>query len=410
MIFSLFKKKSQDDRVPAAKVVRVPAAQEVTPSGAPVSAPAVAEEGVGAPVTDSHGFSSADFTDLSLGDLDNGGILLEDEGDPLQSVVEQAAVLYANGQDSVARSTLEDAVARYRSGTTAERLWLMLLDLYQMAGEKESFESLSLEFAKVFEKSSPSWHNACAVPGPAPDRVPAAVFRGDMVGNNHAAFGILADSLEKSARLRLDLSKVQSLDNEGAARFLDLLLQSAKRKQPLALLGLAQLEHLLSAKVVPGQRQDPDCWLLQLELLQRQGQQEAFEEKAVDYAVTFEVSPPSWDGHRVQPQDQSQAPEKSPEEAEGGHVQGDVYRCVGEIRNERFPDLKDFAATRDPVVVDFAAVVRIDFVSAGALVNVLTPAKQAGKAVFVRGANRLVAELLALVGVTGVARILPLRK
>ena len=43
----------------------------------------------------------------------------------------------------------------------------------------------------------------------------------------------------------------------------------------------------------------PASWqLLLLELLQRLGTQEEFEEWPVDYAVTFELSPPSWE---VQP-------------------------------------------------------------------------------------------------------------
>lgn len=31
----------------------------------------------------------------------------------------------------------------------------------------------------------------------------------------------------------------------------------------------------------------------------KQGQQEAFDEVAINYAVTFEVSPPSWEPNRV---------------------------------------------------------------------------------------------------------------
>ena len=88
----------------------------------------------------------------------------------------------------------------------------------------------------------------------------------------------------------------------------------------------------------------------------------------------------------------------------------EAYRLSGELKNARFNDLKDFAESRDPVVLDFTAVVRIDFVSAGALVNMLTPCKSAGKAVIIRNTNRLVFELLAVVGVNAVARIEPARK
>ena len=40
---------------------------------------------------------------------------------------------------------------------------------------------------------------------------------------------------------------------------------------------------------------DVAVWLLLLDLYQMLGLQNEFEEAAVDYAVTYEVSPPSWE-------------------------------------------------------------------------------------------------------------------
>jgi anti-anti-sigma regulatory factor len=228
-----------------------------------------------------------------------------------------------------------------------------------------------------------------------------------MEGSNHAAFGILADAMEKNAKLRLDISKVQALDDAGAERFLKLLQQSAKRKQVLELAGVEALEGLLAEAAVTGTTANPQCWMLQLELLQRAGLQEQFDERAVDYAITFEVSPPSWDPARVQ---QTPPLASSPAAGGGAGPSDDAYCPSGELKNARFADLKAYADSHDPVVLDFTAVVRIDFVSAGVLVNMLTPSKSAGKAVIIRNANRLVFELLGVVGVNAVARIEPARK
>lgn len=408
MIFSLFKKSREDNKVPETRMAKAPAPASALPAGAPaapgsgaaVPPPPAAAAAAGDP-------SSLDFTGFSLGDLESGGIELDNESDPLEAVVEQAAVLYANGQEGVARATLEDAVGRYRSGPTAERLWMMLFDYYQLHGEKAAFENLELEFARTFERSPPAWCDTKKAEAVVAGGIPTTMFKGAMEGSNHAAFGILADTLEKSPKQRLDLSKVQALDDAGAERFLTILLQSAKRKQVLELAGVEVLEGLLAGAAVAGQGQNPQCWLLQLELLQRAGRQEQFEERAVDYAVTFEVSPPSWDPSRVQapPAAAPQCPSCN-EPGEGG----EAYCPSGELKNARFADLKEFAESRDPVVLDFSAVVRIDFVSAGALVNLLTPAKSAGKTVLIRNTNRLVFELLAVVGVNAVARIEPARK
>jgi hypothetical protein len=64
-------------------------------------------------------------------------------------------------------------------------------------------------------------------------------------------------------------------------------------------------------------------WLLLLELHQQAFHQEAFEEAAVNYAITFEVSPPSWEAlagagtRRVR-----QGPEQALAKAEG-------FACTG---------------------------------------------------------------------------------
>ncbi|HET7776262.1 MAG TPA: STAS domain-containing protein [Azospira sp.] len=413
MIFSLFKKNKDNNKVPEARMVKAPspAAAAPAPQGpagaaAPAGKPAAATPAAPAKPAGADPLS-LDFTDLSLGDLESGGIELDNESDPLEAVVEQAAVLYANGQEGVAKATLEDAVGRYRAGPTAERLWMMLFDFYQLQGDKTAFENLELEFARTFERSPPAWCETKKAEAVVADGVPTALFKGAMEGSNHAAFGILADAMEKNPKQRLDLSKVQQLDDAGAERFLKLLLQSAKRKQTLELAGLEVLEKLLAEAARTGTPANPQCWLLQLELLQRFGQQEQFEERAVDYAVTFEVSPPSWDPARVQATPVAAAACPSCTDGDG---QPDAYCLSGELKNARFNDLKAFAESRDPVVLDFTGVVRIDFVSAGALVNLLTPCKTAGKAVIIRNTNRLVFELLAVVGVNAVARIEPARK
>ena len=405
MIFSLFKKSREDNKVPEARMVKVPAP---TPAAAPqpAGAPAAPLEtpSKAAPAVDS---MSLDFTGFSLGDLESGGIELDNESDPLEAVVEQAAVLYANGQEGVAKATLEDAVGRYRSGPTAIRLWMMLFDFYQLHGDKAAFENLELDFARIFERSPPAWCDTKKAEAVVAGGTPTTLFKGAMEGSNHAAFGILADALEKNQKQRLDLSKVQQLDDAGAERFLKLLQQSAKRKQVLELAGIEALEGLLAAAEVTGKAENPQCWLLQLELLQRAGRQEQFEERAVDYAVTFEMSPPSWDPARIQ---EKVVVEESCPACTDGEGAAEAYCLSGELKNARFADLKAFAEGRDPVVLDFTSVVRIDFVSAGALVNLLTPCKTAGKAVIIRNANRLVFELLAVVGVNAVARIEPARK
>jgi anti-anti-sigma regulatory factor len=59
----------------------------------------------------------------------------------------------------------------------------------------------------------------------------------------------------------------------------------------------------------------------------------------------------------------------------------------------------------DPVLIDCSSLTRIDFVSAGALLNVLSTVRQQGRQIVFRHPNHLVAELFGVVGLTSVATI-----
>ena len=77
----------------------------------------------------------------------------------------------------------------------------------------------------------------------------------------------------------------------------------------------------------------------------------------------------------------------------------------GDLKAERFAGLQGFAEKHDPLILDFSVVTRIDFVSAGTLVNLLSPIKRQGKRVIINHPNHLVAELLGVVGLKAVADI-----
>ena len=204
--------------------------------------------------------------------------------------------------------------------------------------------------------------------------------------------------------MRLDLSKVIRLDAAGCGRLLIQLQQARKAKHELDLLGRDTLGVLVQASVDSGRAEDQECWLLLLELCQLQGQYEAFEEVAINYAVTFEVSPPSWEAHRVA------APEPVLQMAKsnaGGGDAVDAYVMHGDIKASRFGDLPAYAAVHDPVLIDCGQLARMDFISAGALLNVLTTIRRSGKQIVFRHPNHLVAELFGVVGLRAVATIVP---
>ena len=403
MVFSFFKKQQEKMIARPAAVPRPAEARtdSTSPDGkekeaVPGQSKAEGKESGGA----AQQVEPSDFSDFvfSQSSLD---FQVEVDVDPIDAQAEEAAVLFANSQDAAAQSVLENAARTFCHGT-GERLWLMLFDLYRLSGQQAAFEALGIEYAQAFEKSPPVWSGHAVVEKPKTrESAPGSlVFKGELLGSNEAAFEAIRKSLEKNRKLRLDMSKVRQLDHEGCGCFLQLLALARKNKQDIELLGREALGELLQAQVETGRPDGKACWLLLLELCQLQGRQEAFEEIAIDYAVTFEESPPSWESKRVA------APEPiAAEEVLASEGSGDVYPLSGEVKSSRFADLSDFAENHDVLQIDCSGLKRIDFISAGALLNALTSVRRSGKLVVFRHPNYLVAELLRIVGLTAVATI-----
>jgi len=149
---------------------------------------------------------------------------------------------------------------------------------------------------------------------------------------------------------------------------------------------------------------DAAVWLLLLDLYQMLGMHDEFEEAAVDYAVTYEVSPPSWEAlpPRPKPLEASQ-----PIALETGD---DAFHLVGEVAGQSdqlFTDIAAYAGGANPVTLELAAMKRIDFVNAGRLLNVLEKQQTEGKELVIRGAGEMIIALFAVMGITRIARIIP---
>jgi anti-anti-sigma regulatory factor len=400
MVFSFFKKRPE--KMVARPAVRLPAAgsEETQP---PVAEPA--KEGSAEDVVSSAEFS--DFDDFTQSSPD---FQVDGDFDPIDAPAEEAAVLFANNQDQEARMVLENALELRQTGP-AERLWLMLFDLYRLLGERAPFEAMGIEYARAFEKSPPGWKTE-AEPAPsekASKSGGSVLFKGDLLGSNVSSFDTVRQALDKNPALRLDVSKVKQIDAQGCASLLELLARARKNRQGVELRGRDALVALVNEGIEAGKQETPaggkECWLLLLELFQQQGRQEVFEELAIDYAVTFEESPPSWDSDCVQAPEPAAQEQEQEVAAESDARDDDAYELSGDVKSSRFADLPDFAKDRDALLIDCEKLTRIDFVSAGALLNSLTSVCGTGKPIVFRHPNHLVAELFRVVGLTGMAKI-----
>lgn len=326
----------------------------------------------------------------------------------LDPVVEEAAQFFAAGNPAAARKTLENAL---QGGKAIEAVWWMLFDLYRAVGELETFDKLALEFAKRFEKSPPAWRTQSAAKTSAAlasDGRASVALTGVLNSRCAPQFAKLVTVAKTRALLRLDLAKIQDADNGGCALLLGAIQYLKKTPCELALGGAEHLAEMLKTKVVSGQRENDAVWLLLLELYQRLNQAQAFEEMALEYAITFEVSPPSWEAPK--PGSLGDGGSEELQEVSVEEEKAAVLSLSGELLNA---GTANFAAigkafddgSDDDVVVDLAQLLRLDQSSAMALQQTIHGLPSSGRRVRLTGCSHMVAALLEMAGVGKLATV-----
>jgi len=314
--------------------------------------------------------------------------------------VDESAILYANGQLDAAEQLLRASLPALGR---AERLpWWMLFDLYQADGREQAFESVAIDYASHFETSPPAWKPLPAAPDtarPGPGVAAVEAF-GPAIDASVAAR--LTRVLETDAPVvRLDFGRVTAIDADGAARLLAALQSLRSAGRELVLAGADTLLDTLRPMLVIGQRgASPAPWLLLLELLLLTQREKQFEEAAMDYCVTYEVSPPSFEAPlRVS----TAAP------APGHDDRFMLPAVVSGPDGALLAAIDAYAQQRATLVLDCSRLARIDYAAAGSLLARLDAHGAAGRKVELRELNHLVATLLRLIGAGDGVRLYPHR-
>ena len=154
---------------------------------------------------------------------------------------------------------------------------------------------------------------------------------------------------------------------------------------------------LLNGAIETGRRSDPEVfWMLLLELYQFQQMQAAFEETALNYCITYEVSPPSW--VELAKSASNTPPVNGPATMD---VPQDAFYLKGELAGASdllFNDIAAHAGGKSRVVIDMFGVKRIDFIAAGAFLNLAQTLRGMAKEIEIRSSSPLIAALLVSMG------------
>lgn len=326
-----------------------------------------------------------------------GGIVVEEVGEGSGAALDEAAILFANDQLDAVETVLERLLA-----ADDTRAWPLLFDLYRLQGREQDFERLALRYALRFETSPPVWRSLAAAPDAAlKDAAPTLALPTFLDTKAAAGLRKALTAAASHPTVLLDFSRIEMVDEGGADECTRILAGTRKLQCRLKVSGVERLIRLLQ-DLTRATRSRPAHWLLLLELYQLLGRQVEFEDLAVDYAVHFEVSPPSW----IEP--------VAVEVVQPPRVEAtdDALVLRGEITPQDdtlLQQMTDFAATRSTVLIDLGAVTRIDYASVSSLIGLMMQWLGEGKTVTMRNHHALLHELFRVMGIDQLATLQPAR-
>ena len=342
--------------------------------------------------------------------------------------LDEAVIAFANADFDQCEQSLVGLIGVGGSRALHAETWLALFDLYRAIGQQQRFEGLALDYAQQFGRSAPQWFSMPRmVAEAASDERPQRSRIDGQVGwvcpehvDAEAVKRLSSQSLQMPLPWVFDWSALKGIDVEGCARLSELFRHWIGQKLDMRWLGGEKLFALLQETAPTGVRDaDPAYWLLRLDALRMTNRPDQFDEAAIDYCVTYEVSPPSWERAlcqvRVSGVDQStQAPSMSVVSElstsfmesrlidEPGLVQVASVELSGQLVGDIGEQLRKIDAQlglSSVVNVSCTRLIRVDFIAAGDLLNWVLSRRTENRSVNFVEAHRLVALFFGAMGI-----------
>lgn len=339
-------------------------------------------------------------------------------------VLEDAAIRFANGDDAGAEAVLLEAIHAKDVQAEACDAWVAaLFDLYRGTGQQQSFDRFALEYAMRFDRSAPVWFSTreklgvgleAGVQAVSPFRMPgpwASPSELDVPAVNQL-MAVLRAGREPA---HIDWCALESIAPDALMPLSKVLALCCEQPFVLRLEGERALGELLRTHTPVGNsRIDPAWWKLRLDLLRILGLQAEFELVAMDYCITYEVSPPSWmpaKSQRHTPQDTEHG-QVNPHDSQPVTVRQESESTVsltGELIGDTSEFLQLLESGQNPSVdllVSCEYLIRVDFAAAGSILNWATQCHSQGKQIEFFQVPRLVGVFFNLVGINENAKIM----
>lgn len=359
------------------------------------------------------------ITDILGGDID----AIEINTSGVGSVIDETAILFSNGQIEEAEAVLRAGLRGTDLGASTRMAWHMLFELVNQRGDKVAFEKLTMDYALRFEHSPPAWIDyteapasrpvASPMPQPAAVGAPGVRLPPSIDAGIVSQLEQLRSLTAAHAAIQLDASDASQVDIAGADLLLRVLKAFKRSQRELTLVGATSFAEVLSRSIESGRRDPSDAvWMLLLEVQRMLGQQDEFEETAIQYCITFEVSPPSWEpaAANLKVAAASSSPQHGNAPVSAATMSPFELRgVIGGEGEPHFGRLVAAARNQPQIAIDCSQLRRLAFSAGSALLGTLRKIQQGGSQVELRNVNALVAALLNLLGITSIVSVQPRR-
>jgi hypothetical protein len=239
----------------------------------------------------------------------------------------------------------------------------------------------------------------------------------------------LRDAMASNAApWHLDWLKLVRIEEDAMPLMAGLFSSLCNEPVALRFSGAARLVETLRAMMPSGdQRVSPDWWAMRLNALRTLQLLDEFELAALDYCVTYEVSPPAWQEARCQYSSvEAEASASGQRPETGGWSSGFSQMATvplgigdtpvvnlelkGNVLGDATQSLTGFdpaAHQGDGIVVACRGLIRVDFSAAGSILNWVALREAEGCKVQFRDVHRLVAAFFNVIGINEHARVVP---
>jgi hypothetical protein len=345
--------------------------------------------------------------------------------------LDEAVIAFANADYENSERALTELVRPGGSRNLHGETWLVLFDHYRATGAQGKFEVLAVEYAQQFGLSAPQWFSMPKLLAESTRQAGRSPMGKAGQVSWTAPAALTAEDVsqlqKRSETLPMpwvfDWGAVDDVEIEAAIQLRQLMRHWAQQQVDQRWIAGDRFLNQLKELAPVGERDtDPAMWMLRLEALRLANRPDQFDEAAIDYCVTYEVSPPSWERAKCRVRiggegssTNSQATSTMQSEAQSSFLDTSVAEAnvaqielMGQLSGDISDNLRAMSAdVGDASLINISCtkLIRLDFMAAGDLLNWVLSRRSENRSVVFTDAHRLVALFFGAMGINEHAKV-----